>query len=78
MATIYKDKMELIEAYKDVLAEIEKANPKKDGTKYDMGVCFDMLIDDYKAHKNGKAIEYKFNDSETFDWDKFGKELETL
>lgn len=77
--SIYKNKMELMEKHKDTLAAIEKANPKKeDGTPYDMGVCFDMLVADYKAKKGEQELPYSFEGSDEFDWDAFGKEYEAL
>lgn len=77
--SIYKNKMELMEKYKETLALIEKANPKKeDGTTYDMGVCFEMLIADFKAVQGKQEIPYPFEGSGEFDWDAFGKEYEAL
>lgn len=77
--SIYKDKMELMEKYKDTLAAIEKANPKKeDGTPYDMSVTFDMLVADYKAKTGGQELPYAFEGADTFDWAEFGKEYGAL
>lgn len=76
--TIYTNRMEMQEKYKDTLAQIEVANPKKDGTTYDMGVCFDMLVADSKNVAEGKPIEFPFADSGNFDWEQFGADLKEI
>ena len=71
-------KFHFMEEYKTTLGEIEVANPRKDGTTYDMGVCFDMLIADYNRVKEGKKIDYPFADSDKFDWEQFGADLKEI
>ena len=76
--SIYKDKMELMEKYIETLQVIEQTNTKDDGTPYDKGVLFDMLIADYKARKAGETLPHPFEGADAFDWDAFGKEYEAL
>lgn len=76
--SIYKEKMELMEAYRDTLAELEKANPKADGAPYDMSITFEMLKADYKATVGGQKLPYAFKGSDSFDWQKFGEELKAI
>jgi len=72
------DRREMQEKYKLTLAEIEKANPKEDGSTYDMGVCLDMLISDYKSMEEGKEPAYKFDGMDKFEWQEFGKDYKAM
>lgn len=71
-------KKELMNKYADTLAKIEVANPKEDGTTYDMGVCLDMLISDYTSKCLGETPRYIFDGIEEFDFEEFGKDYKTI
>ena len=73
-----KTRKDLILKYTDTLAKIEKANPKDDGSTYDAGVCFDMLVSDYTSHVVGAEPRYTFEGIEEFDWDAFGEDYGKL
>lgn len=74
MESIYTGRKELAEKYIDTLKALEVKNKKGDGTPYDMGVLFDMLVADLKAHDGGQKLPYQFEGIEDFDWETFGKE----
>ena len=76
--SIYKSRMELTEKHIETLKLIEQKHKKDDGTPYDKGILFDMLVADYKAKKIGQEFPYDFEGIEEFDWDAFGAEYEAL
>jgi len=76
--TIYKKRMDLTEKHVDTLKLIEKKNPKKDGTPYDKGVLFEMLVADLKAYDGGQVLPYAFDGMDDFDWGTFGDEYANI
>ena len=69
---------ELIRKYATAIAAVTLANPKEDGTMYDMGVGLDMLVSDMNSIKEGKEPAYKFEGMDAFDWTAFEADYNQL
>lgn len=69
---------EMIQKYATAIAAVTLANPKEDGTMYDMGVGLDLLISDMNSIKAGNEPAYPFEGMDAFDWTAFETDYNTL